>query len=521
MIAEFKFLFDTNIVIGLEDNHQVDERLSELLRLCRKHKIGVFISAANFEDVSRDINQRRKEITNSKLKKFEKIQIEEFPSAERLSEKFGLIKNVNDKSDCELLFCIEKDCADFLITEDRKLRKRANNSGYESRALSVNDALDWIRQTFEPRSVKLPHIFDRKAYDLNESDPIFASLRDDYDGFDDWFKKCKRSHRDCWVIEVEKRIAGILIRKTETKEESGVVSEGEKVFKICTFKMAVDFRGEKFGEQLLKKVLWYAQSNKFDVVYTTTFPKQEALLSLLEAYGFRVTKTQQNGELYVEKVIKRGLLLRPDDVDPLSFAREVYPRFLDDERVAKFCVPIQSKYHQKLFPEIAKPLELPLFSQQDLPLLRKDVVGEPTQTPGNTIRKVYLSRASTKELSSGDLVFFYHSKDVAMTNSQSITSIGIVEGVTSGSDVSALTRLTAKRSVFSQAELSNLSDESDSPVKVMNFLLLGHIMPTIGLNSLIESGVFTAAPQSTAKIHQHKYASLKKLFSVEKINELS
>jgi hypothetical protein len=42
-----------------------------------------------------------------------------------------------------------------------------------------------------------------------------------------------------------------------------------------------DFQGEKFGELLLKQVLWFAQSNFYDLVYLTAFPQQAFLIDLL------------------------------------------------------------------------------------------------------------------------------------------------------------------------------------------------------------------------------------------------
>ncbi len=51
--------------------------------------------------------------------------------------------------------------------------------------------------------------------------------------------------------------------------------------KICTFKVKDEFRGEKYGELLLKQVLWYAQANEYDLTYITAFPKQDFLSTCL------------------------------------------------------------------------------------------------------------------------------------------------------------------------------------------------------------------------------------------------
>jgi GNAT superfamily N-acetyltransferase len=133
-------------------------------------------------------------------------------------------------------------------------------------------------------------------------------MRVDYPGFDAWFEKCKRQHRDCWVLEIGKEIAGLVIRKDENHAEAGTSHLGPKILKICTFKVEDEFQGEKFGELLLKQVLWFAQRNNYDLAYVTAYPKHAFLIDLLEYYGFRPTIKLPNGEAVFEKPIARGAL---------------------------------------------------------------------------------------------------------------------------------------------------------------------------------------------------------------------
>ena len=151
--------------------------------------------------------------------------------------------------------------------------------------------MQWLKQTFVAKTVELPHVIERKAYELNERDPIFASLREDYPPFDGWYKFCcKQVHRDCWVLEIDSEIAGLIIRKTETHSEAQTQHRVPKILKICTFKVRDEYLGEKFGELLLKQALWFAQHNNYDLVYLTVYPKHALLISLLKYYGFSETK---------------------------------------------------------------------------------------------------------------------------------------------------------------------------------------------------------------------------------------
>ena len=119
--------------------------------------------------------------------------------------------------------------------------------------------------------------------------------------------------------------------------------------------------------------------------------------------------------------------------------------------------------------------------------------------PGNCIRKVYLCRAKASSLKPGDLLFFYLSKDDELEASQSITTVGVVENVSECESADDLIRMTAKSSVFSAEELVGLTKPqggSRSPVKVIDFLLVGHSKPTIALPELLSERVFNGALRS-------------------------
>jgi hypothetical protein len=330
----FKLLVDTNIVIALEDPQPVQAALAELVRLAGEHGVGVFVDGANYDDVARDQDAERRAITLSKLDKFQKLRSIPLPEESELAARYGAINSDNDRSDVRLLAALDAKAADFLVTRDQGIHKRATRAGVGANVLTVEDALQWLK-TFNDKSVDLPHVVERKAYEIDTTDPIFEGLRDDYPGFDLWFDKCRRDHRGCWVLEVEDRMAGLVVRKDEGHRDSGTLHTGPKILKICTFKVADEYLGEKFGELLLKQVLWYAQHNKYDLVYVTAFPRHAFLVALLKDYGFAETKKLGNGELMLEKPILKGAL-RPLSGDALEFDRLHYPRFHDGAGVRKF-----------------------------------------------------------------------------------------------------------------------------------------------------------------------------------------
>jgi GNAT superfamily N-acetyltransferase len=505
-MGDFKLLVDTNVVIGLEDPQPVQASLAELARLCSENNVSLFVDGANYDDVARDKDMARREVTLSKLAKFQKLR--NVPLADRatLIARFGAISNENDLSDVRLLATLDAKAIDFLVTQDIGLHRRAERAGLSTSVLTIEEALEWLKQTFIAKSVPLPHVVERKAYQLDERQAIFASLPLDYPGFDDWFDKCRRQHRDCWVLEIGDDVAGIVIRKDESHAEAGTQHVGPKILKICTFKVRDDYLGEKFGELLLKQVLWFAQQNGYNLVYLTAYPKHAFLIDLLKYYGFQETSRTANGEVVLEKPMLIGLL-PPLVGEVLDFDREHYPRFHDGPSIQKFCVPIRAGYHRRLFPEIAFGIELPLFPTETFgPILSR---GE-ERTPGNTIRKAYLCRSKITRIHPGDLLFFYLSKDERYAASQSITTIGIAEQVIDATTTDDLIRLTAKRSVFSAEEIDEMQATAASPVKMIDFLLVGHIQPPVRLDTLVERGVFNnRPPQSIARFTEEQYEILK------------
>ena len=252
--------------------------------------------------------------------------------------------------------------------------------------------------------------------------------------------------------------------------------------------------------------MWFAQRNRYDLIYVTVFPKHAFLIDLLSYYGFKETEKMPNGEIKLEKPILTDVL-PPLIEGAFEFDREHYPRFYEGASVRKSCVPIRPDYHSRLFPEIAFGSELPLFPTETFgPILPR---GQ-ERMPGNTIRKVYLCRAKTTRIRPGDVLFFYMSKDDSYAASQSITTVGIAEQVIDVMSADDLIRLTAKRSVFSAEDMNEMNASPTSPVKVIDFLLVGHVQPSVKLKTLVLNGVFSnRPPQSISQLAEERYAKLK------------
>lgn len=512
-MAGLKLLLDTNVLIALEDPKPLPPATAALSQKAQLHGLTLYVDEAAIRDVERDPQRERREVMLSKLRRFPTLDGVVHAGDVVLEAHFGRIKDENDRCDVYMLDSLRLSIVDFLVTEDIGLHKRAERCGLADRVFRVVDALAWIRRTFERQEFRLPYVLAKKAHQISLADPLFTSLREDYPRFDAWFEqKCRRQHRDCWIVEINQQLAGLVIRKDETPTDETAGLAGKRVLKICTFKISPDFRGEKLGEHLLKKILWFAQANHYDLVYLTAFPKHDFLIALLQSFGFEVSRKTMDGELVLERRMQHEADVQlPESSSALPIDQAIYPRYYDGPQVRKFVVPIQQDYHVALFPEISQATPLPLFPDD---LFVSEANAGSDRTPGNTIRKVYVCRSPTRLLKPGDVLLFYLSKSADLHRSQCATSVGIVEQTLLASSLNDLMRSVGRRSVYSRQELTAMSMKGRSPVLVIDFLLIGHLAPPVSLESLIASSVCTRPPQSIASIDEAAFQRLKSALTV-------
>ena len=94
-----------------------------------------------------------------------------------------------------------------------------------------------------------------KFSEINLSDTFFNSLKDNYIGFEDWFRKKASEGKDAFVYMENGRILDFLYLKDENEP---LIMDGEALpcvrrLKVGTFK--IERRGTNRGERFMKKIL--------------------------------------------------------------------------------------------------------------------------------------------------------------------------------------------------------------------------------------------------------------------------
>jgi L-amino acid N-acyltransferase YncA len=375
--------------------------------------------------------------------------------------------------DSLLLAAVQADAADYLVTDDLGIIRKARRINLSPRVLTPAAAIDALNGLSRRLSLPPPAVRQIYAYELDSADPIFDSFRIDYPGFDNWLSKCKREHRLAWIVEDDfGHLAGVCIIKEENSGEHDLQGD---LLKLCSFQIADEARGSRYGELLLKAVFTYAFENRYDYAYVEVLPKYNELINLTETFGFVAlsSRTKRN-ELVTAKKLKFSER-EYESLDALEFHVRFGPKYV--KATDAFVVPIKPKYHDLLFPELAP--QTSLFSH--------------TNAYGNSILKAYLCHSPTRQLTPGSVLLFYESERLSQ-----IRCIGVAEETLVSSNVEEIARFVGQRTVYSLDEIKKMCSSSVLAILFRQTLGIGEL--PFGLEQLVNNNALRSVPQSITRV---------------------
>ena len=469
-----KVLFDTNILIALETPGEIlPESLAEMVRLARELKYEICVHPAQVEDLKRDKDETRREVQLSRLRQYPELDDPPVPTKAGLQALGWSEANDNDRIDNLLLFATKRSAVSFLVTEDRGIHAKAKRAGIAERVHDAEEFLSYLReQDRANRSVQTEcvNVETVSVSHLDSGDALFDSLRADYEDFDGWLAKCSEEGRKAWIVRDGGGIGALCIFKDETNERVGADGTilGGRSLKLCTFKVAA--RGKKLGERLLHVALLYAWRNGFRQVYLHTRTEgQPHLVRLLGDFGFE--NRGRHATCAADDVYAKPMVPPPGEIllvrrDFLEFAIRYYPTVRSERAVHRYLIPIQPRFHERLFPDTRR--QMLLFGESG--------------SEANAVKKAYLCRSPSDSLGAGDLLFFYQS-GVAKT----VECFGFVESVDRLSDPDEIIPLVSKRTVYSEAEIREMA--GGGPLLVILFRLVRRFESPVSMDRLRACGV--------------------------------
>ena len=269
------------------------------------------------------------------------------------------------------------------------MRLKADRLGLSERVFTINSFI-------EKCTNENPDLIDYKVLavkkelfgNIDVTDPFFATFREAYTGFEDWF--IKKSNEEAYVCRTDAgAILGFLYLKTETEEENysdiTPIFRPKRRLKVGTFK--VEASGFRLGERFIKIIFDNAIERNVEEIYVTLYmnrPELRMLYDLLIRWGFYKygIKKNCNGEEVV-------LVKKMAGYDISKSVKENFPNIRYN--VQKFFLPIEAQYHTPLFPDSQ------LRTEGNF-----DYLGDKAHR--YALQKVYISLSYKRDMHPGDLL---------------------------------------------------------------------------------------------------------------------
>lgn len=468
-------LLDSNVFIAAEDHgdqgHVHGPLAAELLR--HIHSLGHELVLSH--GTKNDVLRAPEPLRSRRQRALEKYTVlDRVPDHPPLRKYFPEPLSPNDAADLEVLTAFDTGRAQWLVTQDRQLRTRAEAAELDN-VLNLQDAVDMFRAlTGTSPILTVPAITRIKAYTINRDAPIFHTLKEDYPEFEEWWRsKVVPQKRDVILLGDSHAPDGLAVLKKETNRPYDLPNPS---LKICTFKIEGEFQGVKRGEALLKACIEYARQSQIDCMYLEVLPEKTDLLDWLKRFGFiesgNALAPREQLVLYKHLVPPAGAV----PLSPLEHAIAYGPGNLTLEKA--HIVPIQDRWHHSLLPEAD--------DQGDL------FAG--SQGCGNAIRKAYLCHASSRKVTPGDGLFFMRTG----AGLSRITAVGVVEEVKVSDKLNELIRFVGTRTVYTRDQIAEMCASGN-----VLALLFRHdrVFPDpLVIKEAVSAGALNGPPQSLTEI---------------------
>lgn len=484
-----KALLDTNIIIHREANKIVSQDIGILYRWLDRGQYTKCIHSATIEEVKKNPNKETVDLFLVKLESYEVIDISSPLQDEVKKVSDQLDTTDNDKVDTVLLNEVFIGRVDILITEDKKIHKKALELGIQDKVFTIDSFLE---KTFaehpELVNYKVLNVQKLKFGKIDLNDTFFDSLKEDYVGFDKWFIKKYDEEAYITINSNNGMLLSFLYLKVEDENENysniNPLFLPKRRLKIGTFKVISN--GFRLGERFVKIIFDNALKNHVQEIYVTIYdkrPEQRRLIDLLEQWGFVLWGTKGEGELvYVRDFSPKF------DIENL---KACFPYISKGKNA--YIVPIYPEYHTELLPDSILNTESPEEFIEDFP-------------HRNCINKVYVSRAMEPYPSVGDILVFYRTGGYYKSV---VTTIGeVLEVKTDFQDENDFILYCRKKSVYPEQALREMWRYSARKPFVVNFLYDYSFPHRINMKELIDLKVLTGindAPRGFKPITKEQF----------------
>lgn len=489
-LSESKVLLDTNVLIEREsivEDTIVFKKVVSSFKKLNDLKVRYFVSSKTKEELLKYKDTKVRDIVISKINNgYDELKEVTNKDSFFINAMNQFKSDENSLIDNFLLLQLYNDRCDFLFTNDNGIYRKAEVLYLSDRVINS----DKILSLFKPidlKEYKESFINLVKFKDVNLNDSFFDSLKEDYPGFDKWFKK--KDNDFCYVYEQKDGIKGFLYIKTE--EETEDYSDFDRPFdikkkrlKIGTFKIVST--GLRLGERYIQIIIDACDAQNLDEIYVTLYEDKrkevKALKKLLNDWGFIDYTHKSNGELILVKQLK---------FDRSKTINENYP--LNRENPNYFFLPIKSNFHSKLFPDLR---------------VRFDSGNTIEMACNNALEKIYITKQKdTNGCMTGDVLLIYYMAPDQMIKKYNscITGTAIFKELRTFDNLDDMKKYCKNRGVFSQAEIKSLFNNNYRTV--INLIYQKPLKRKVILKELYNENIieFGKGPRILSKITKEDF----------------
>lgn len=467
-------LLDTNIIIHRETMQATNYTIGKLYYWLDKLHYEKLLHPCTVAELRKADNTQQQQLYDARLSAYTNMRCIAPQTDEFVSLLDGTPNTDNDRIDNQLLFEVYCGRADILITEDRRMRNKAERLGIASKVFSINAFIGKV-------SADYPDLVEYKALNVKKelmgnidvNDSFFDTFRPVYKGFNQWF--AKKSDEEAYICRSDKNdIIGFLYLKTEDENENyssiTPIFMPKRRLKVGTFK--VEASGFRLGERFIKIIFDNAIARNLDEIYVTLFKDRDELkrlYDLLIRWGFYDYGTKDtDGQKETVLVKKLGVY------DATKSVIANFPNLNGNS--SKMILPIMSCYHTSLFPDSKLNTEL-------------EYIGNIPHR--YALQKVYITWAFENNLKPGDLLLFYRMGDTYPKKYSSvITTVGVIDQVVNSfANEEKFLNYCQNRSVFTIAELKRFWTQHRYNLKVLKFVYVKTLNKKITLDYLQQHGI--------------------------------
>lgn len=468
-------LLDTNIVIHRENTKVTNYSIGLLYHWLDRLHYEKMIHPYSVKELRKYHNEQMQDIYDARLSAYS-IMHSIAPQTDKFKHMLAdTPKTENDLIDNQLLCEVFSGRVDILITEDRRMRIKAEKLGIAEKVFTINSFITKVSNE-NPALVEYKALSVKKVYfgDVDVSAPFFDTFRAAYKGFDDWF--ARKSNEEAYICRNDKKeVLGFLYLKTEFENENYAditpLFAPKKRLKIGTFK--VEASGFRLGERFIKIIFDNAIERKVDEIYVTLFvdrPELLALKDLLERWGFYVHGEKSGQESNEVVLVKKMNCYQWDKSVQYNFPNLRYEH-------KKLFLPIEPQYHIRLLPDSILQNEI-------------DLLGEEPQR--YALQKVYISFSFARNMLPGDYILLYRKGTTPGRKGYEsvITTLGVIQDVKYGfSSKEEFFKCCENRSVFTKEELEWLWQNKKSQLLVVKFIVVSSFNKKVTLSYLWNNNI--------------------------------